>query len=229
MKGFERNVRFSLMWVRRISFYTYIAAFALVLWFWFLDVSSVNSVSDFILNYIGMSASLGAIYIFLYTAINVSTVLHQEVSYGSTRKGAAVGMILTNLMTIAAQLIINGLLYVAATLIGGKSFMGAGMVLFVVNIYLILAAIAPLASIAVFKLGKIGYYVIVVGACFIMGGFAGFLIGGINSGAEFYVSLFFTKFLSVPINLAVMAAAVVCIALTGALLVFVTRNMEVKM
>jgi hypothetical protein len=62
-----------------------------------------------------------------------------------------------------------------------------------------------------------------------MGGFAGFLIGGIDSGDEFYLSLFFTKFLSVPINLAVMAVAVVCIALTGALIVFVTRNMEVKM
>jgi hypothetical protein len=229
MKGFERNVRFSLMWVRRITFYTYIAAFALVLWFRFLDVASINSVSDFILSYMRMAVGLGSIYIFLYTAINVSTVLHQEVSYGSTRKGAAVGMILTNLMAIAAQLIINGILYAAGALIDGKSFMGVGAVLFVLNIYLILAAIAPLASVAVFKLGKIGYYVIVVGACFIMGGLAGFLIGGISSGDEYYMELFLTKFLSVPINLAVMAAAVVCIVLTGELLVFVTRNMEVKM
>ena len=228
MKGFDRNIRYSLMWVKKISIYTYAVALLFELWFWFLGTVNVNSVQEFFINYIRYAVFVGALLILLFTAVNMVTVFNQMVSYGCTRKCAAWGMICTNVLTVLCQLVINALVYLVFHIIFGGGLLSAGMIMMLINLYLIMTALSPLAGVAVYLWGKVGYFILVCGTSALMGGCMGFLIGGIQDGDALVMSLFNDGLADVTINAIVMPVAVAAIVLTGFLLVKITARAEVK-
>lgn len=228
MKGFDRNIKFSLMWVKKISIYTYGTAILFELWFWLLGIVEVHTVKDFCMNYVTYAVFLGGLYIFLYTAINMVTVFNQIVSYGCTRKCAALGMVCTNVLVALFQLAVNLVMYAVFNIIFGGNIFTAGLIMMAVNMYLIVIAISPLAGLAVFAWGKIGYYIIVVGTCGAAGGCIGGLIGGMEDGDTKVFSLITNNLASVHANMIVTPIAIVVIVLTAILLVKVTARTEVR-
>lgn len=228
MKGFDRNIKFSLMWLKKISIYTYGTAILLELWFWVLGVSEIHTVKDFCMNYIEYSVTVGCLFIFVYTAANMVTVFDQIVSYGCTRKCAALGMVCTNILVVLFQIAVNAVVYAIFSMIFGGSTLNAGMIMMYINSYLVIAAISPLAALAVYEWGKIGYYIIVVGSCGGFGGLMGGLIGSAEDGNSVMLSLITDKFASVSLNLIIMPIAVAAIILTAILLVKATARSEVK-
>lgn len=228
MKGFDRNIKFSLMWVKKISIYTYVTALAFELWFWLLGITEVHTVKDFCMNYITYAVFSGVLFMFLYFAVNMVTVFDQIVSYGCTRKCAALGMVCTNVLTSLFQLAVNLVIYAVFSIIFGGNIFTAGLIMMCINIYLIVTAISPLAGLAVFAWGKIGYYIIIMGSCGALGGCMGTIIGQIEDGNVKLFSLISNYLASVSINMIVTPIAIAVIVLTTVLLVKVTARTEVR-
>lgn len=225
MKGFDRNVRYSLWWTKKMLLYTYGGSIFLIAWFWLIGTLEIKSVSDIFTAYISMSVYMGTLLILIYTSVNMGTSFYQEISYGCTRKCAAIGIMFGNLFTAFFQSVINLISLFAIHMILGEPMPDMFTILCCACVYVFIIAVSPFAGLAVLFWGRIGYYTVVLAMIGVGSGIIGAGMFILNETGDNIVKYFVQSHLIVAAALIILMLLIVMVTF---IFVHITRKVEVR-
>jgi len=233
MRGFACNARYAVRKAGYITLLTYGMSLGFIVYFRILGLAEYFSASDMFIKYLRFSVYMGITYIIIFTAIHMGTDFYQQLSCGSTRNCAAIGMVLIAAMTSLMQFAINTVLSLAAAVILPEIAVEPQSLLQMLISFLLAIGIGTIAGVITFLFGKIGYVISVFVGCFSIGLlFAGeYNVENVNDELLYFFLLKRIMGTAVDMNLVygiLLFAEVVLIVVSGALLVYVTRRAEVR-
>lgn len=185
MRGFDRNIKYTARTALWVSCIAYLVAVPLVVWVYIVRGDDILiSAQSLIYTFIDMAVSMGAMLIFIYSAVNSVNIFPLLVSCGSTRKCAALGMVMFNVFCFVLQMVVNGILYGISNIVFNQNASLTDAMSNMLIVYLVCSALGYISGLLTLKLGRIGYTISVGLGCLLYGFGYGFLTSMIADGAE---------------------------------------------
>lgn len=220
MSGLTRALKYATFRAGRVILITLLMSIGFVFYLAFLDGAEFT-LENLITRYPLMLILIGNLMFMLYGMLDVATYMQLTLSYGSTRRDAAISTYYMQIIQMAAILAIMALFYAVVPdhwiQNDGKMICLLALVLFLFG-----SGFALISGVLIHRFGKAAYIIIVV-FCTFGGGIFGGLVG-FHGSTEFL-----EKYLDVLLNMAVLnAVGAVWYAAAVVIFWFCIRKIEVR-